>query len=187
MLDTVFKCLSTYSHDDPNFPKLKEWLKPHNFSEGEIDDCLKKLNKDGYLYFMDNEKKNIPSDVVGFYYNRQLNYLITFDGKLFLKNIGGYEKQKEIDDLKTEEIKNDLETRRRNDHRLVVGTFLAGLAATGLITWEVYKTFWVENPNFVSTHFGWTHFLFGSLCGILLSIMLYTTTLLRRKLKSKHK
>lgn len=185
MIDAVLKCLNTYSHDDPTFPKLKEWLKPHNFSDGEIDDCLKKLYKDGYVYFMDNEKKNIPSDVMGMYYNRQLNYLISFDGKMFLKTVGGYKEQKALDDLKKQDLIDEKALRNRNDARLIVGTYLAGLAATGLICWEMYKTFWVEHPEFSSAHFGWTHFRFGFVCGVLLSLTLYITTLIKRKQKPK--
>jgi hypothetical protein len=151
MMDTVFECLKTYSHDDPNFPKLKEWLKPHNLSEGEIDDCLKKLNKDGYLYFMDNEKKNIPSDVMGMYYNRQLNYLISFDGKYFLATVGGY-RNKHANDL--QKIANENATNKRMEKNaedlvtwtqnltnrtkdLTYWTRLVAIGAIGLVVWEV--------------------------------------------------
>ena len=185
MLDTVFDWLKTYSHTDPDFPAIKEGLKAHKLDDGEIDDCLKKLNKDGYLYFMNNKKEKIISDVVGMEYTRNLNYLITFDGKLFLKTVGGYQKQKELDDLKKQELIDDSAVRKRNDHRLVIGTFLAGLAATGLITWEMYKTFWVEHLDFVSTHFGWTHYFFGLISGILLLLTIQLIRLTKNKSNRK--
>jgi hypothetical protein len=143
-LDTVFLWLSTYSHTDPTFPKIKEGLSAHKFDDGEIDDYLKKLNKDGYLYFMDNKKENKVSDVFGFMYNRDLNYLITFDGKYFLKTVGGYQKQKELDDLSRAQIIDDLALRKRNDRRLVNGTNLVAAGAIGLIIWELLKTCWIE-------------------------------------------
>jgi hypothetical protein len=186
MLDTVFKCLSTYSHDNPDFPKLKEWLKPHNFSDGEIDDCLKKLRKDEYLYFMrDNKEVPFISDVVGEDYNRNLNYLITMDGKIFLKTIGGYQKRQELEDIKNQEAKNDLETRMRNDRRLVTATVLAGLAATGLIMWEIYKTFFVEHPDAYVRPLYVPDYILGLTTGIV--VLLATQYIVLRKKKSKHK
>ena len=183
MLDTVFVFLNTYSHKDPNFEFIKTGLDEHKLDEGEIDDCLKKLHKDGYLYFMDNKKDNQKPDVAGETYHRGYNYLITFDGKLFLKNVGGYRKQKEIDDLKIEETKNDLETRRRNDRRLVVGTFLVAVGAIGLIAWEVYKTFLVEHPDFHGRAFYLPDYLLGITTGI--SLLLAIQYIILRKKKSK--
>ena len=88
---------------------------------------------------MDNEKKRLPSDVIGMYYNRQLNFLISFDGKKFLNNIGGYRKQKIINDLKIQAIKDENALRKRNERRLVLGTFLVAAGAIGLIAWEILK------------------------------------------------
>jgi hypothetical protein len=185
-LDTVLTWLSTYSHTNPNFDQIKEGLLAHKLTDGEIDDCLKKLHKDEYLYFMhDNKEQPVISDVIGETYNRDLNYLITFDGKIFIRIKGGYVKKQEMEDLEQQKTKDDLALRKRNDHRLVTGTFLVAVGAIGLIVWEMIKTFWFEHPRLSSVPFDLVSYLLGITTGI--SLLLATQYLVLRKNKPKHK
>ncbi len=151
MLDTVFDWLKTNSDKDPDFSAIKEGLKDYKLDDGEIDDCLKKLHKDGYLYFMDNKKENQKSDVAGEIYHRGYNYLITFDGKFFLKTVGGYQK-KNANDLqkianeeavtqRMEKSAQDLVTWTQNlatrTQELRNWTKAVAIGALGLVVWEV--------------------------------------------------
>jgi len=146
MIDNVFSWLCKYSHTDPSFPALKEGLLEYKYDDGELDDCLKKLHKDGYIYFMKNP------DVVQ-YYNRDLTYLITFDGKLFIKTVGGYRNKYANDAQKIanenamnqrmEKNAQDLVTWTQNltnrTTDLMFWTRLVAIGALGLVFWEIVK------------------------------------------------
>jgi hypothetical protein len=100
---------------------------------------------------MNNKKEKIISDVVGMEYTRNLNYLITFDGKFFLKTVGGY-RNKNANDLqkianenamnqRMEKNAQDLVTWTQNltnrTSDLTFWTRLVAIGAIGLVLWEV--------------------------------------------------
>lgn len=140
MLDRVFRWLADNSHTDPSFPKIKEAFS--ELDEGEIDDCLKKLYNDGHLYFQDNKKEPIVPDVLGMPYTRGLNYLVSFDGKLFLRMEGSYKSF--LNRLATEKAAKEV-----NETRLVRWTknltWATLIAASLIVLWEIIKTFCVEH------------------------------------------
>jgi hypothetical protein len=93
---------------------------------------LDHLEKDGYLKIVSDQTTTNKA------------YSITFSGKLF-SQAGGYAAKIAFDQIKEESIKADLALRKRNDRRLVIGTFLVAFGAIALVLWEMYKTFCLEH------------------------------------------
>lgn len=92
----------------------------------EIQRILYKLTADGYLW-----QKGV--------------YLsITFNGLLF----HGYEKQAEIEELKLKIILENENRRLRNDHRLILGTWFAGVAALLLLLWQIFLYFYPVHKDY---------------------------------------
>lgn len=139
-IDNVLEWLYLNSGSDPNFSAIKDGLKHKPIDEGEIDDCLKKLHKDGFLYFMRQGQVDQK-------YDRYLTFLITFDGKYFWETVKGYRIKYAISDAENSRVKN-LEIVQTDYQKnivwltvvLVVGTVPVGLLALADLYWK-YKWF----------------------------------------------
>ncbi len=94
--DAVLDALYNTSGDSPTFDKIMLKLNEmgRKVDDGEVWDILNTMIKDGYLYFVHHNEKNI--DV----------YLLSFNGK-YLKETGGLEKKIEREKTK-EELNNKL-------------------------------------------------------------------------------
>lgn len=110
----------------------------------ELHKILNHLHKDGFIQFEDREVEVLKS-LYSIDKEKQIirYYFATFEGRLFNES-GGYVSQLKRNRLKEIEIKTDLFLRKRNDRRIVIGTILAGLGASGLVIWEMYKTFYLH-------------------------------------------
>jgi len=97
-----------------------------NFTAEETMRVMQKLISDGYV--------------------RQIGYTytITFDGHLF----HGYQEQLRIENIKQTISENDELARQRNDHRLVVGTWFAGIAAALLLLWQIFLYLYPVYANY---------------------------------------
>ena len=73
-----------------------------------------------------------------------MRYHISFDGYLF----SGYERQKEANDLKEGIISQNQMRITRNEHRLVVGTWLAGIVGVLLLLWQVFLYFYPVHKDY---------------------------------------
>lgn len=89
-------------------------------------EIIRKLEKDGFAV---RDYINDPVD--------KSPYWSTFDGRIFFNN-GGYTRQKEIDNLTLSLIAKNESRRLRNDHRLIYGTWFAGIAAVLLFLWQIF-------------------------------------------------
>ena len=101
---------------------------------------IRKLQKDGYVDVI--REKHVVKDNV---YNDSDLLQRNYEGDLFIEQVGGYIKQKESNDIKQQEIIADLALRKKNDRRLILGTYLVAVGAIGLIFWEMIKTFCIEH------------------------------------------
>ncbi len=68
-------------------------------------------------------------------------FIISLDGRI-LKEAGGYLKKQELEDLAADAIKTDLILRKKNDRRLVCGTYLVAVGAIGLVIWEMVHAYY---------------------------------------------
>lgn len=144
-IDVVFKTLYEKSGNNPTFRLLEEWLYQKcgdSIDKGEIQDILLYLYRKGYIYceYRGNRDHSYIDDI-------DAHYLISSEGKMHLEETGGYVKHKQAEDLKKQEIIDDLALRKRNDRRLVIGTYLVAAGAIGLIIWEMIKTFLIEEHS----------------------------------------
>jgi hypothetical protein len=116
------------------------------FPIGDFNRILYKLVNDGYL---DKEvTDNIP------YFLKDIQqppstseiFFISFDGKLFNES-GGYQEKIRLEKIEVEQIKSDLALRKRNDRRLVRGTYGVAFGAVALVVWDLIKFFCLkEHP-----------------------------------------
>ncbi|MDB5154667.1 MAG: hypothetical protein JWR54_3418 [Mucilaginibacter sp.] len=119
-----------------NFDDL--YIKTKAEIDGDIlSRIVEKLIRDKYIYITFVQGANFEK------------YAITFEGFLF----NGYEKQQEIEEINQSIAKNYELVRQRNDHRLVVGTWFAGIAAVLLLLWQVYSFYHtIPNPCDIVQH-----------------------------------
>jgi hypothetical protein len=107
----------------------------------DLKRIVNKLVKDGFCDFHEMLSEQ-PYDKLNLIRDRL--YYISFEGKL-LRNSGGYVQKERNVKLQSEAAKVDLEIRKRNERRLVVGTYLVAIGAIALVIWEVIKTFLIEH------------------------------------------
>ena len=62
-------------------------------------------------------------------------YYLKYEGYVF----EGYAQRKEREDNEAEKITSDLSLRKKTDRHLVLATALAGIGATLLVVWEIWK------------------------------------------------
>ena len=72
----------------------------------------------------------------------QKSYFISFRGILF-REAGGYAAERESRELEIEVIKTDLILRKKNDRRLVIGTYAVAFGAISLVVWEIFQYFFL--------------------------------------------
>lgn len=124
----------------------KSYLNHHSVDTGlrkvnielDADDLIRikdKLINDGYLIERKTNTLGSSIDPV---------YLISYSGYLF----HGYIKQQAIDDLILCINAKNESRKSRNDHRLVVGTWFAGIAALLLLLWQVFLYFYPVHTNY---------------------------------------
>lgn len=144
-IDTFLKWLYIHSGENPTFSSLYEGVKNEGVHEGELDDCLKKLHKDGFLYFMYRD-----GNVVNNYW-RDHNFLITFDGKYFWETVKGYKEKIRIENAKIQAISDQNQRMEKNEELLVSWTKnladrtksltnwtrAVAVGAIGLVVWEI--------------------------------------------------
>lgn len=132
LLSLFFKNKQFHSFRDiSRLEELKE------IAQSDIPLILDKLIDDGYVKEYQNAFQG------GVDIERWSSYNITFYGKLFFKS-GGYEEKERVDKININKIESDLILRKRNDHRLVIGTFVVGIGALALVAWELIKYFFLE-------------------------------------------
>ena len=148
------KVLYWFAMDIDDFVKTKSQSANSKVSKPEaiteIGRCYKELNTVDFLMYADLVIDKLVKDghvisnekQVGFS-GQPIMYSISFEGKLFSKS-GGYTQKEINENLAKEELRNDLALRKRNDHRLVLGTYLVAVAGLGLIIWEIYKHYFLH-------------------------------------------
>lgn len=105
------------------YPENDIKIGKHLFYIDELNRIFNKLYKDGYI--------NKDSDEYASFHS------ITFDGYVFV----GYELSGLI-------ILENENRRLRNDHRLIVGTWFAGIAALLLFLWQVFLYFYPVHADY---------------------------------------
>lgn len=132
---------------DKDLPKLEKPELRH------LDDILR------YLATLYEDTAPIPADLIkqrsgigisgplaylmlvymseaGYVWNQNGYFQILMKGLFFIQQ-GGYEQEKKKEDLKIQAIKDEMALRKRNDRRLISGTYLVAVGAIGLVIWEV--------------------------------------------------
>jgi hypothetical protein len=104
----------------------------------DVEGLIVKLDKDGLL---DTEWHKDPGRKFGL--TEQGAYKLSYDGILFKEN-GGYQAKDKRDKLEMENIRTDLRIRKRNDRLLMLGAIGAAIGALGLVGWEIFKYFCLE-------------------------------------------
>jgi len=143
-MDAVINSLYVNSGFNPDFGIIQGDLNkkyPDVISKGEIEDILLYLYREQYIYCEYLGNRDAP-----YIDNINAHYLISCKGKLFLEETEGFVKQKANEDLKKQEIIDEMALRKKNERRLVGGTYLVAVGAIGLIIWEILKTFFFEHP-----------------------------------------
>lgn len=148
-IDLVLEWLYLHSGENPTFNAINKGITNYAIEEGEVDDCLKKLHKDGFLYFM------AQNGLVVDYYHRAHNFLISFDGKYFWETTKGY-RENTIRLNANVEAMDALRERTERNEGLIVSwtrnlaertadltfwTRLVAIGAIGLVVWEVIAFF----------------------------------------------
>lgn len=88
--------------------------------------CIDKLEKDGYLVNVSNDK------------SKYAIYKISFDGLVF-KEMGGYKEQEKINHLEGLEI--NLHTiKKRNAKLIAQGKWIFAIGIIALVLWEILKS-----------------------------------------------
>lgn len=147
-IDLVLEWLYLHSGENQTFESIKAGIAGYAIEEGEVDDCLKKLHKDGFLYFIEKDS----GSVVDFYYRRH-NFLITFDGKFFFETTRGY--RENTNRLNDKEDATDalIERTEKNEERLVKWTKNLTYGTVAIVLWELLRFFLFEGHwKFFSCH-----------------------------------
>lgn len=138
-MDLVLTTLYKESGHNSSLNDIVGYLDKKDIHKGEIEDILLYLWREGLIYceYLGNRNHTYFDSI-------DSHFLISCKGKLFLEEHIGFKEKKKTEDFKNKEIISDLALRKRNDHRLVIGTFLVAAGAIGLIIWEMLKTFYLE-------------------------------------------
>ena len=143
-LDIILKFLSS----DRGYAELSYILqrleKDKNFAvKFDGDDTIRildKLYKDGYV-----DREDIPTgrnDIRTHQPELIRRYWISFEGKVFVET-GGYEQKIKRDAIMIDSAEKFAKASRKNEHRLVIGTWAVAIGAIALVLWEMYKTFYL--------------------------------------------
>lgn len=136
-LDHVLKVLSADRGNSSLVDILKLVNKKSQTLEGDdLVRILNKLVKDGYIEFEDfTQKYAYQEDMV------ERRFYISFEGKYFIDNQGGYKQKQADDDAMRRKIEIENKRNEFNQKLLVIGTFGTAIGAVGLIAWEIVKVF----------------------------------------------
>ncbi|HMH23098.1 MAG TPA: hypothetical protein VK563_15040 [Puia sp.] len=138
-LDIVLTAISV----DPRFRSARETfdlIRRPEIELSEIKLILDKLEKDRFAThdYNDDADRNIrkkPTPI----------YKISFEGKYFIIEKGGYLKRHQDQNLRRRKIEIENSQNQLNQILLVIGAFGAAVGAIGLVVWEVYKYSHLEN------------------------------------------
>ena len=111
-------------------------------SENEIYLIIDKLYKDEYISYY--ETNNKVDKLFAAYVLDRNYYYITFEGRVFLKE-GGYVQKEKDKILERAVYESEFNRRKWIDRLIVFGTIFAGLGASALVIWEMYKYFYLEH------------------------------------------
>lgn len=149
-LDLVLNTIAANSHPLHASPDISHQSLWNNLTDNgnnnayilDFELILEKLINEKYINI--NVRKVIEVLAKGENSYDVTYYHISFEGRYFLEYPGGYVNQKEFQDLQKQEIIDEKALRKKNDRRLIVGTFLVAAGAIGLIIWEIVKTLCIE-------------------------------------------
>ena len=135
-LDELINYLFSKKEQYSTYTEIKK-----RFSEYDVEGLLIKLDKDGFID--SGSISRIRRSISGKETNalgqsEEGIYKLSFEGIMF-KLSGGYNQKLRIDYLNAKNLEIDVRIRRRNEKITAIGSLVAGLTGSILVSWEIIK------------------------------------------------